>query len=30
MMFSIRRVRQDEGEMVIAIWRRAVDATHHF
>ncbi|EOT5500203.1 acetyltransferase [Citrobacter koseri] len=30
MVISIRRSRQDEGEKLIAIWCRSVDATHHF
>lgn len=29
-MFTIRRSRPEEGERIIAIWRAAVDATHHF
>ena len=30
MVISIRRSRHDEGEKLIAIWRRSVDATHDF
>ncbi|QXY83944.1 acetyltransferase [Salmonella bongori] len=30
MVISIRRSRQDEGEKLIAIWCRSVDATHNF
>ncbi|MBK4714881.1 MULTISPECIES: acetyltransferase [Tenebrionibacter/Tenebrionicola group] len=30
MVISIRRPRHDEGEQLIAIWCRSVDATHHF
>ena len=30
MVISIRRSRHDEGKKLIAIWRRAVDATHDF
>lgn len=29
-MTTIRRFRPAEGERAIEIWRRAVDATHHF
>lgn len=29
-MFTIRPSRPDEGERIIEIWRKAVDATHHF
>lgn len=29
-MTTIRNSRPDEGERAIEIWRRAVDATHHF
>ncbi|HWJ69441.1 MAG TPA: acetyltransferase [Sphingobium sp.] len=29
-MVTIRLSRPDEGERIIDIWRRAVDATHHF
>ena len=30
MVISIRRSRHDEGEKLVAIWRRSVDATHDF
>lgn len=30
MMINIRRSRHEEGEKLIAIWRRSVDATHDF
>ncbi|AID26616.1 acetyltransferase [Salmonella bongori] len=30
MVISIRRSRQDEGEKLITIWCRSVDATHNF
>ncbi|KYE92721.1 acetyltransferase, partial [Salmonella enterica subsp. enterica serovar Typhimurium] len=30
MMIIIRRSRHEEGEKLIASWRRAVDATHDF
>lgn len=30
MVISIRRSRRDEGEKLIAIWCRSVDATHDF
>ena len=30
MVISIRRPRHDEGEKLVAIWRRSVDATHDF
>lgn len=30
MTCSIRRVRHDEGEEMVGIWCRSVDATHHF
>jgi Acetyltransferases len=30
MVISIRRSRHDEGEKLVAIWCRSVDATHHF
>ncbi len=30
MVINIRRSRQDEGDELIAIWCRSVDATHHF
>ncbi|HFZ8996966.1 TPA: acetyltransferase [Citrobacter freundii] len=30
MVISIRRSRHEEGEKLIAIWRRSVDATHDF
>lgn len=29
-MINIRRSRHEEGEKLIAIWRRSVDATHDF
>ncbi|MEX8194718.1 acetyltransferase [Comamonas guangdongensis] len=29
-MTTIRNSRPDEGERALEIWRRAVDATHHF
>lgn len=30
MVISIRRSKHEEGEKLIAIWRRSVDATHDF
>ncbi|EKL2955666.1 acetyltransferase [Salmonella enterica] len=30
MIINIRRSRHEEGEKLIAIWRRSVDATHDF
>jgi Acetyltransferases len=30
MVISIRRSRHDEGDKLISIWCRSVDATHHF
>ena len=30
MPFTIRRSRKDEGDKLISIWCRSVDATHHF
>ncbi len=30
MNIVIRRSRSDESEQLIEIWRRSVDATHHF
>ncbi|ELE3846683.1 acetyltransferase [Salmonella enterica subsp. enterica serovar Newport] len=30
MMINIRRSRHEEGEKLIAIWRRSADATHDF
>ncbi|ABX23304.1 acetyltransferase [Salmonella enterica] len=30
MMINIRRSTHEEGGKLIAIWRRSVDATHHF
>lgn len=30
MVIIIRRSRHDEGEKLVAIWRRSVDATHDF
>lgn len=30
MVISIRRSRHDEGDKLIAIWCRSVDATHDF
>lgn len=30
MMINIRRSRHEEGEKLIAIWRRSVDTTHDF
>ncbi|MDH0313970.1 acetyltransferase [Klebsiella pasteurii] len=30
MVISIRRSRHDEGEKLVAIWRRSVDSTHDF
>ena len=30
MTFTIRRSRAEDAQAVIAIWRAAVDATHHF
>ncbi len=30
MVISIRRSRHDEGEKLVAVWCRSVDATHHF
>ena len=30
MVISIRRSRHDEGEKLVTIWRRSVDATHDF
>ena len=30
MALTIRRSRQDEGEKLVSIWCRSVDATHHF
>ncbi|ESE91044.1 acetyltransferase [Salmonella enterica subsp. houtenae serovar 50:g,z51:- str. 01-0133] len=30
MIINIRRSRHGEGEKLIAIWRRSVDATHDF
>ncbi len=30
MVISIRRSRPDEGDKLIAIWCRSVDATHDF
>lgn len=30
MVINIRRSRHDEGEKLIAIWCRSVDATHDF
>lgn len=29
-MYTIRASRPEEGATLVAIWRRAVDATHHF
>ena len=30
MTLTIRRSRQDEGDKLVSIWCRSVDATHHF
>lgn len=30
MALTIRRSRRDEGEKLVSIWCRSVDATHHF
>ncbi len=30
MTITIRRSRQDEGDKLVSIWCRSVDATHHF
>lgn len=30
MTISLRRSRRDDGPEVIEVWRRSVDATHHF
>ena len=30
MRVTLRQSRPGEGELAVAIWRRAVDATHHF
>lgn len=30
MVINIRRCRQEEGEELVAVWCRSVDATHHF
>lgn len=30
MNLTIRRSRQDEGDKLVSIWCRSVDATHHF
>lgn len=30
MVIRIRRSRHEEGEKLVSIWCRSVDATHHF
>lgn len=30
MSLTIRRSRKDEGDKLVSIWCRSVDATHHF